>query len=398
MTTDPRPHIRRRDGAIARLRVTTTAASRALPGLRSSGRGRGLVVGRSSASAPRTWSGPGTASGNAGRAGRRQRQTRRSVSDGSGSAHPVGHDPAPNRVRPSVGGRSPRAAPVSTLLSRFGPASLRRPAAGRPSIPSSTVGGRTSLASLLASPLGRRLVSGLIGMVSTAVWAVLYTILRRWLGRSRERGGPRRDHDRQHRREPPAHLRDPGPRRLLRDHGAGAAFGFALAITTAPRPCWSAPRASRVVELAVLIVANAVATLGRFVLLRRLGRTRCAHDGLTPHWLTLAPDRIGAARPEGRAAPHSRGFRRWPSVAAAIERCGVVDEAVARRDAGVPVLGVRAVTDGRPLVLDRGQDRRRVVDRVVDAGLGEIAADEQCRHTRAGAEQVMRAVGSEAGR
>jgi len=165
---------------------------------------------------------------------------------------------------------------VSALFSRIRPdrVPVHRPAAGEPvDPPPSTVGGRTSLTSLLASPLGRQLVSfGLIGLVSTAAWAVLYTILRRWLGpvganalalvvtaigntalnRRLTFGIQGRDG-------------------LLRDHGAGlAAFGFALAITTGAAALLTtvAPHAGRVVELAVLLAANAVATLGRFVLLR----------------------------------------------------------------------------------------------------------------------------------
>jgi putative flippase GtrA len=157
---------------------------------------------------------------------------------------------------------------------RLDPAPVHRPAAGEPvDPPPSTVGGWTSIRSHLASPLGRQLVSfGLIGLVSTAAWAVLYTILRRWLGpvganalalvvttigntaanRRLTFGIQGRDG-------------------LLRDHGAGlAAFAFALAITTAAAALLAtvAPHAGRLVELAVLVVANAVATLGRFVLLR----------------------------------------------------------------------------------------------------------------------------------
>jgi putative flippase GtrA len=165
---------------------------------------------------------------------------------------------------------------VSATPNRFRPepAPAHRPAAGEPvDPPPSTVGGWTSIRSLLESPLGRQLVSfGLIGVVSTAAWAILYTILRRWLGpvganalalvvttigntaanRRLTFGIQGRDG-------------------LLRDHGAGlAAFGFALAITTGAAALLTivAPHTNRIVELAVLIVANAIATLGRFVLLR----------------------------------------------------------------------------------------------------------------------------------
>lgn len=58
---------------------------------------------------------------------------------------------------------------------------------------------------------------------------------------------------------------------LIRDHLVGlTAFGVALAITTAGIGALAliAPDAGRVLELAVLIVANAVATVIRFLLLR----------------------------------------------------------------------------------------------------------------------------------
>ena len=58
---------------------------------------------------------------------------------------------------------------------------------------------------------------------------------------------------------------------LARDHAAGLlAFGAALAITTASLVILSAimPRHDRTTEIAVLVLANAVATLVRFVLLR----------------------------------------------------------------------------------------------------------------------------------
>jgi putative flippase GtrA len=57
---------------------------------------------------------------------------------------------------------------------------------------------------------------------------------------------------------------------LWRDHAAGLiAFGFALAITTgAATILGSASNVSRSTELAVLIGANAVATVARFLILR----------------------------------------------------------------------------------------------------------------------------------
>jgi putative flippase GtrA len=62
-----------------------------------------------------------------------------------------------------------------------------------------------------------------------------------------------------------------GRRGLARDHGAGLlAFAVAIGITTASAAALDllAPHAGRLVELAVLTVANAIATGGRFVLLR----------------------------------------------------------------------------------------------------------------------------------
>ena len=62
-----------------------------------------------------------------------------------------------------------------------------------------------------------------------------------------------------------------GRQGLARDHGAGLlAFGLAIGLTTASAAALDllAPHAGRLVELAVLTVANVVATGGRFVLLR----------------------------------------------------------------------------------------------------------------------------------
>jgi putative flippase GtrA len=149
-----------------------------------------------------------------------------------------------------------------------------RPAAGAPvDPPPSTAGGRTSIAALIASPLGRQLLSfAVIGVISTAAWAVLYLLLRRWLGPVGANAvalvltaiGNTAANRR-------LTFGVQGREGLLRDHGAGLlAFGFALAITSGAAALLGAvaPQASRLVELTVLIVANAVATLGRFVLLR----------------------------------------------------------------------------------------------------------------------------------
>jgi putative flippase GtrA len=149
-----------------------------------------------------------------------------------------------------------------------------RPAVGEPvDPPPSTAGGRASLTALLASPLGRQLLSfGVIGVASTVAWAVLYLALRRWLGPVGANGvalvlttiGNTAANRR-------LTFGIQGRNGLLRDHGAGlVAFGFALAITTGAAALLGAvaPHASRLVELTVLIGANAVATLGRFALLR----------------------------------------------------------------------------------------------------------------------------------
>ena len=65
---------------------------------------------------------------------------------------------------------------------------------------------------------------------------------------------------------------------LWRDHAAGlAAFGFALAITTAAATIMgNAANVSRTVELAVLVAANAVATVARYLILRTLVTDRRA--------------------------------------------------------------------------------------------------------------------------
>jgi len=72
---------------------------------------------------------------------------------------------------------------------------------------------------------------------------------------------------------------------LARDHGAGLlAFGAALAITSASLVLLdlAAPEASRAVELAILVVANALATIVRFLLLRLV------LDGARPRGLGVA--------------------------------------------------------------------------------------------------------------
>ena len=74
---------------------------------------------------------------------------------------------------------------------------------------------------------------------------------------------------------------------LVRDHTAGlTAFGLALGLTTIAAAGLDAIalHASRAVELGVLVIANLVATVGRFVLLRTwVGRTAdAAAQSATP--------------------------------------------------------------------------------------------------------------------
>jgi putative flippase GtrA len=90
---------------------------------------------------------------------------------------------------------------------------------------------------------------------------------------------------------------------LGRDHLAGlCALGAALAITSASLAGLGliAPRSGRAVELLVLVVANALATLVRFLVLRlAIGGTRA---GGPPHGTTEAPCLGGApAGPAGAA-------------------------------------------------------------------------------------------------
>ena len=72
---------------------------------------------------------------------------------------------------------------------------------------------------------------------------------------------------------------------MVRDQVGGlVALGVALAITTASVSLLAAvaPDAGRLVELAVLVVANALATVVRFVLLRTLDRRRPAAGARRP--------------------------------------------------------------------------------------------------------------------
>jgi putative flippase GtrA len=93
---------------------------------------------------------------------------------------------------------------------------------------------------------------------------------------------------------------------LARDHAAGlVAFGAALAITSAALVLLNAiaPHHGRLTEVAVLIAANAVATLVRFLLLRLfVERNREAETPAGPPAAAM-PDRAGAGSQSGAATP-----------------------------------------------------------------------------------------------
>jgi putative flippase GtrA len=156
----------------------------------------------------------------------------------------AGHAPAPARHRPAAGARQTR--PDGRT------ATLRR---------------------IVASRQGRELVTfGVIGLVSTGAYAVLYLLLRTATGPTAANalalvvtaiGNTAAN------RRLTFGVRD--DRSMVRDQIGGlVALAIALAITTSSVSLLGAlaPRAGRMVELAVLVVANALATVARFVLLR----------------------------------------------------------------------------------------------------------------------------------
>jgi putative flippase GtrA len=135
-------------------------------------------------------------------------------------------------------------------------------------------GGRTatfaaSLVDAAAGRLGRELVTfGVIGVISTAAYAVLFLALRAFTGATAANalalvitavGNTAAN------RRLTFGVRGGGS--MARDQLGGLA---ALAITTASVSLLAAlaPRAGHLVELAVLVVANVLATVARFVLLR----------------------------------------------------------------------------------------------------------------------------------
>ncbi len=148
---------------------------------------------------------------------------------------------------------------------------LHRPAAGAPTVRPD--GRPANPRRLVASPLGRELVVfAAIGVVSTAAYAALYLLLRTATGAAAANalalvatavGNTAAN------RRLTFGVRD--GRSMVRDQVGGlVALAVALAITTASVSLLGAlaPQAGRFAELAVLIVANALATAARFVLLR----------------------------------------------------------------------------------------------------------------------------------
>ncbi len=132
----------------------------------------------------------------------------------------------------------------------------------------------STAARLLASHgIGREVLTfGVIGVASTAAYAVLYLVLRAAAEPAAANalalvltavGNTAAN------RRLTFGVRDGGS--MLRDQLGGLlALGIALAITTASVDVLAilAPEAGRPVELAVLVVANGLATVARFVLLR----------------------------------------------------------------------------------------------------------------------------------
>jgi len=186
------------------------------------------------------------------------------------------HEPFPvtSQVRPLQAGRPHRQTSGTTSSRPEGPAATLAPARG--------------------SRISRELlVFGAIGVVSTAAYAAIYVVLRAATGpvvanaaallitavgntaanrrftfgvRTRDRAA------------------------IVRDQLAGiAALGVALAITTSAAAVLGrvAPDAGRAVELGVLIVANGLATVTRFVLLRSV--IAGARPSIQPQHVRIGP-------------------------------------------------------------------------------------------------------------
>jgi putative flippase GtrA len=149
-------------------------------------------------------------------------------------------------------------------------ASARARHLGTTAAPKAAVGARLAR---LSGGLGREVVSfAAIGILSTAAYAVLYLLLRTIVGATAANAGAlviTAIGNTAANRRLTFGVRDRGS--MLRDQAGGlVALGVALAITTASVQLLGAlvPGAGRLVELAVLVVANALATVARFVLLR----------------------------------------------------------------------------------------------------------------------------------
>ena len=118
----------------------------------------------------------------------------------------------------------------------------------------------------------RRCGSRAIGVASTVAYLLLFMMLHGWLGAQvREPDRPAGHRDRQHRGQPPLHLR----RRRPRQRGAPPVRGthrvrHRAGITSGALATLHAvvPEPGRCVELTVLVAANLLATVVRFVLLR----------------------------------------------------------------------------------------------------------------------------------
>jgi putative flippase GtrA len=154
------------------------------------------------------------------------------------------------------------------------------------------------LANPIHAPRVRRLVSfGLIGVVSTLAYVLLYLLLRPFVSAASANlvslAVTAVGNTAANRRFTFAVRGRAG---LGRDHAAGlVSFGLAWLLTTGA--LWGlsglAPRAGTVIEVLVLVGANVLATLARFVLLSlALGRPRELPVGASP-----APLPVLAVRP-----------------------------------------------------------------------------------------------------
>ncbi len=139
--------------------------------------------------------------------------------------------------------------------------------------PTPTVGRLPASRTRILGGLGREVLSfAVIGIISTAAYAVLYLLLRTVVSATMANAGAlviTAIGNTAANRSLAFRVRDRGS--MLRDQAAGlVALGVALTITTASVQLLGAlaPHAGRLVELAVLVVANALATVARYVLLR----------------------------------------------------------------------------------------------------------------------------------